>query len=135
LGGFVAGLFIPLFGSFLLLTSATAKESIGLLVFPVVALLFREREDSRKRALAVVLLLFLPFLHSLTTFLTLGVIAALVVLTHRRALARRRFSWRALVLDVVTGPALALGDWASCVAVALHFLSCLLVLAVHLLFL
>src|SRR5205807_6116800 len=106
LGGFVAGLFLAFFGSFLLLTSATSKESIGLLVFPVAVLLFREREDVRKRALAVVLLLFLPFLHSLTTFLTLGVIAALVVLTHRRALARGRFSWRALVLDVVTGPAL-----------------------------
>ena len=135
LGGFVAGLFIALFGSFLLLTSATAKESIGLLVFPVAVLLFREREDPRKRALAVVLLLFLPFLHSLTTFLTLGMIAALVVLAHRRALARGRFSWRALVLDVVTGPALALGAWAYYVAVDLPFLSDILAPAAFVLFL
>jgi len=86
-------------------------------------LLFHEREDPRKRALAVLLLLFLPFLHSLTTFLTLGMIAALVVLTHRRDLARGRFSWRALALDVVTGPALAVGAWAYYVAVDLPFLS------------
>ena len=135
LGGFVGGLFVALFGSFLLLTSATAKESIGLLVFPVAVLLFREREDTRKRALAVVLLLFLPFLHSLTTFLTLGMIAALVVLTHRRALARGRFSWRALVLDVATGPALALGAWAYYVAVDLPFLSDILAPAAFVLFL
>src|SRR5207253_2146848 len=135
LGGFVAGLFIALFGSFLLLTSATAKESIGLLVFPVAVLLFREREDPRKRALAVVLLLFLPFLHSLTAFLTLGMIAALVVLAHRRALARGRFSWRALVLGVVTGPALALGAWVYYVAVDLPFLSDVLAPAAFVLFL
>jgi hypothetical protein len=123
LGGFAAGLFISLFGSFLLLTSSVAKESIGLLVFPIAVLLFHERADPRKRALAVVLLLFLPFLHSLTVFLTLGMVAALVVLTHRRALVRGRFSWQALALDVVTGPALAVGAWAYYVAVDLPFLS------------
>ncbi|TLZ68021.1 MAG: hypothetical protein E6K12_02625 [Methanobacteriota archaeon] len=123
LGGFAAGLFVALFGSFLLLTSAAAKESIGLLVFPVAVLLFHERKDTRKRALAVLLLLFLPFLHSLTTFLTLGMVAALVVLTQRRALMRGRFSWRAFALDVVTGPALALGAWAYYVSVDLPFLS------------
>jgi hypothetical protein len=123
LGGLAAGLFVALFGSFLLLTSAAAKESIGLLVFPIAVLLFHERRDPRKRALAVFLLLFLPFLHSLTTFLTLGMVAALVVLTQRRALAHGRFSGRALALDVVTGPALALGAWAYYVAVDLPFLS------------
>src|SRR5207249_2349772 len=123
LGGFVAGLFIALFGSFLLLTSATAKESIGLLVFPVAVLLFREREDPRKRALAVFLLLFLPFLHSLTTFLTLGMLAALVVLRQRRELHRGRFSARSFALDIVTGPGLAVPAWAYYVSVDLPFLS------------
>ncbi len=123
LGGFVAGLFVALFGSFLLLTSSAAKESIGLLVFPIAVLLFHERADPRKRALAVVLLAFLPFLHSLTTFLTLGMIASLVVLTHRRALARGRFSVRAFALDVATGPALAVAAWAYYVTVDLPFLS------------
>src|SRR5439155_1276158 len=83
------------------LTSSVAKESIGLLVFPMAVLLFHERSDPRKRALAVLLLAFLPFLHSLTTFLTLGTVAALVVLTQRRAPARGRFSWKAFALDVV----------------------------------
>ncbi len=121
--GFAAGLFVALFGSFLMLTSAVTKEAIGLLVFPVAVLLFQERDDPRKRALAVVLLVFLPFLHHLTTLLTLGMVASLVVLTHRRALARGRFSGRALALDVVTGPGLAVLAWAYYAAVDLPFLS------------
>src|SRR5256885_7987362 len=88
LGGFVAGLFVALFGSFLLLTSAAAKESIGLLVFPVAVLPFHERQAPRRRALAVLPPLFLPFLPSLTTFLTLRMGPALVVLTQRPALMR-----------------------------------------------
>ena len=123
IAGVAAGLFIALFGSFLLLTSSVAKESIGLLVFPMAVLLFQERSDPRKRALAVLLLAFLPFLHSLTTFLTLGMIAALVVLTQRRALARGRFSWKAFALDVVSGPALAVGAWAYYASVDLPFLA------------
>jgi hypothetical protein len=123
LGGFAAGLFLSLFGSFLLLSSSTAKESLALLVFPVAVLLFQEREDPRKRALAVFLLLFLPFLHSLTTFLTLGMVAALVVLTQRRAVHRGRFSVRGLALDIVTGPGLAVPAWAYYVSVDLPFLS------------
>ena len=123
LGGFAAGLFLSLFGSFLLLTSSTAKESLALLVFPVAVLLFQEREDPRKRALAVFLLLFLPFLHSLTTFLTLGMLAALVVLRQRRELHRGRFSARSFALDIVTGPGLAVPAWAYYVSVDLPFLS------------
>lgn len=123
LGGFVAGLFIALFGSFLLHTSAAAKESIALLVFPVVVLLFQGREDRRSRALAAVLLLFLPFLHSLTAFLTLGMVAALVVLGQRRVLARGRFSVRGLAIDVVTGPALGAPALVYYLTVDLPFLS------------
>src|SRR5438552_1646370 len=123
IAGLAAGLFIALFGSFLLLTSSVAKESIGLLVFPMAVLLFHERSDPRKRALAVLLLAFLPFLHSLTTFLTLGTVAALVVLTQRRAPARGRFSWKAFALDVVSGPALAVGAWAYYASVDLPFLA------------
>jgi len=126
LGGFVAGLFIVLFGSFLLLTSSVSKESIGLLTFPVAVLLFLERRDPRKRALSVVLLLFLAFLHPLTTLLTLGMTSALVVLAQRRAIARGRFSLRPFALDVATGPALAIPAWAYYSAVDLPFLADLL---------
>ena len=126
LGGFVAGLFIVFFGSFLLLTSSVSKESIGLLVFPLAVLLFLERRDPRKRALSVVLLLFLAFLHPLTTLLTLGMTSALVVLAQRRAIARGRFSLRSFALDVATGPALAIPAWAYYSAVDLPFLSDLL---------
>src|SRR5207302_10519322 len=47
LGGFAAGLFVAVFGRFLLLTSSVANESIRVLVFPVVLLLFSERWDMR----------------------------------------------------------------------------------------
>jgi len=126
LGGFVAGLFVLFFGSFLLLTSTPSKESIGLVVFPVAVLLFLERRDPRKRALSVVLLLFLAFLHPLTTLLTLGMTSALVVLAQRRAIARGRFSLGTFVLDVATGPALAIPAWAYYSAVDLPFLADLL---------
>jgi hypothetical protein len=135
LGGFAAGLFLALFGSFLNVTSGVAKESIALLVFPLAVLLFHERADPRKRALAVVLLIFLPFLHSLTTFLTLGMIAALVVLGQRRALFRGRFSWRTLTLDVVTGPALAAAALGYYLTVDLPYVSEFLAPAAFALFL
>jgi hypothetical protein len=105
--GFAAGLFAALFGSFLFLTSAAMKEAVGMVVFPMVVLLFAERADPRKRGLACLLLLLLPFLHQLTDFLALGVVAAILVLHHARAMSRGSFSLRALFVDVVTGPALA----------------------------
>jgi hypothetical protein len=123
LGGFVAGLFIAVFGSFLLLTSSVAKESIGLLVFPVALLLFSERRDVRNRTLAFVLLLLLPFLHPLTTLLTLGGVASLVVFAQRRAIARGRFSPGSFALDVATGPLLAVPAWAYYSSVQLPYLA------------
>jgi hypothetical protein len=126
LGGFVAALFITFFGSFLLLTSSVSKESIGLLIFPVAVLMFLGRRDGRKRALSVLLVVFLGFLHPLTTLLTLGMNSALVVLDHRRAIARGRFRGRRFVLDVATGPALAILPWAYYSSVHLPFLADLL---------
>ncbi len=109
--GFGAGLFVALFGSFLFLTSSAMRESIGLLIFPMVVLLFHERSDPRKRALAVLLLLVLPFVHHLTTLIALGMVSALVVLAQSRSIARGTFSVRTLALDVLTGPALAMVAW------------------------
>ncbi len=126
LGGFVAGLFIAFFGSFLLLTSSVSKESIGLLVFPVAVLMFLERRDPRKRVLSVVLVVFLGFLHPLTTLLVLGMISALVVLHQRRAISRGRFRVGSFALDVATGPMLAILPWAYYSSVNLPFLGDLL---------
>jgi hypothetical protein len=134
IAGVGAGLFVGIFGSFLMLTSSVTKESIGLLVFPVVVLLFWERSDPRKRALAVLLLLFLPFLHSLTTLITLGMVSAIVVLDQRRALARGRFSLRSFGIDVLTGPALAAPALAYYQSVSLPFLSDLIALDSFVLF-
>lgn len=123
LAGFASGLFVAIFGSFLFLTSAAMKEAIGLLVLPVVVLLFAERADPRKRGLALLLLLLLPFLHHLTTLLALGMVAALVVLGQARSIERGRFAWRSLVLDLVTGPLPALFAWAYYQAVDMTLLS------------
>ena len=105
--GFASGLFVAVFGSFLFLTSAAMKEALGLLVLPSVVLLFAERADPRKRVLALVWLLLMPFLSQLEDLLVLGMVAALVVLTHSRAVSRHAFSARAFLLDCVTGPAVA----------------------------
>jgi len=117
IAGFGAGLFVAAFGSFLFLTSAAMKEAVGLLVLPMVVLLYAERADARKRGLAVLLLLLLPFLHQLTTFLALGMVSALGVLTQFRRRSRGRFSWRGLALDAATGPGLAAPAWAYYAAV------------------
>ncbi len=120
--GFASGLFLAIFGSFLFVTSAAMKEAVGLLVLPVVVLLFAERADPRKRALALLGLLLLPFLHHLTTLVALGTVAALVVLGHARAVEGRRFRWRSLLLDVATGPLPGLAAWAYYAAVDMPFL-------------
>ena len=110
--GFASGLFIASFGSFLSLTSMGMKESVALILLPAVVLLFAERRDPRKRALALLLLLLLPFVHQLSDFLILGMVAALVVLTHTRAVQRGRFSVRVLLLDILTGPGPAAAAYA-----------------------
>ncbi len=121
--GLAAGLFVAGFGSFLSLTSMGMKESLALVVLPTVLLLFAERRDSRKRALAFLLLLILPFLHQLSDFLILGMVAALVVLAHARAIRGRRFSVRSLLVDIATGPGAAAAAYVYYVAVAMPDLS------------
>ncbi len=115
--GAAAGLFVAAFGSFLSVTSMGMKESIALVLLPVIVLLFAERRDPRKRGIAFVLLLVLPFLHQLSDFLILGMVAALVVLTHARAIQRGRFSLRGLALDIATGPGPAVASYAYYVSV------------------
>ncbi len=121
--GFAAGLFIASFGSFLSVTTMGMKESVALVLLPTVVLLFSERRDPRKRGLAFLLLLLLPFLHQLSDFLILGMVAALVVLTHARAVQRGRFSVRSLLLDIATGPGPAVVAYVYYVTVDMPDLS------------
>ncbi|HKZ99170.1 MAG TPA: hypothetical protein VJ326_06240 [Thermoplasmata archaeon] len=118
---FAAGLFLAVFGSFLFLTSAVMKESLGLLVLPVTLLLFAGRRDPRQRGLALLLLLVLPFLHHLTTLIALGTVASLLVLEHGRASGLGRFSPRALAVDIATGPLAAIPAVAYYSAVEMPF--------------
>ncbi len=121
--GFAAGLVIAIFGSFLSLTSMMMKESIALVLLPAIVLLYAERRDPRKRALAFLLLLILPFIHQLSDFLILGMVAALVVLTHARAAQRGTFSTRRLLVDIATGPGPAAFAYAYYAAVDMPDLS------------
>ena len=121
--GFAAGLFIASFRSLLSVTTMGKKQSIALVLHPTVVLLFAERRDPRKRALAFLLLLLLPFLHQLSDFLILGMVAALVVLTHARAVQRGRFSPLAVLIDVATGPGPALLAYVYYVTVNMPDLS------------
>ncbi len=121
--GVAAGLFVATFGSFLSVTTMGMKESVALVLLPTVILLFAERRDPRKRALAFLLLLILPFLHQLSDFLILGMVAALVVLAQARAVQRGRFSWRSLLVDVATGPGPAVVAYAYYVTVNMPDLS------------
>ncbi len=112
IAGVAAGLFVAAFGSFLSVTTMGMKESVALVLLPTVVLLFAERRDPRKRVLAFLLLLILPFLHQLSDFLILGMVAALVVLDQARAVQRGRFSWKGFLLDVATGPGPAVASYA-----------------------
>lgn len=118
---FASGLFLATFGSFLFLTSAIMKESLGLVVLPIAVLLFHGRRDPRQRGLALLLLLVLPFLHHLTTLMALGIVASLVVTTHFRAIAFGRFSFRDLALDLATGPLAGIPAAAYYAAVEMPF--------------
>lgn len=133
--GYAAGLFAATFGSFLFLTSAAMKESVALLILPMVVVLFSERSDPRKRCLAFFLLLVLPLFHHLTTLLALGMVSALVVLGQRRALAVRRFTWSGLALDLVSGPILAVPAYAYYAEVRMTFLDAVTALDALVLFL
>ncbi len=121
--GAAAGLVVAAFGSFLSVTDMAMKESLALVLLPTIVLLFAERRDPRKRGLAFLLLLAMPFVHHLSDFLLLGMVAALVVLTHARAIQRGRFSLRTLLLDVATGPGPAVLAYAYYAAVGMPDLS------------
>ena len=101
--GFVAGLFLAIFGSFLLLTSSVMKESLALLFVPAIVLAFHGRADSRRRTIATVLLLVLAFLHHVTLLMAVGMVGSLIFLAQARALSRGRFSTRTLALDLASG--------------------------------
>jgi hypothetical protein len=58
------------YGPFLMITQATWKECIGISLMPVVFLTFMMRKNSGMRALSILLLLFIPFVHHFIAILT-----------------------------------------------------------------
>lgn len=118
---FAAGLVFAVLGSFVFLTAAIMKESLGLLLFTGFVLLFLDRADPRRRMLAAAVLLVLPVFHHLTTLLALGVAAGLVAIDARASWLEGSLRGRALALDILTGPGLAIPAFAYYRAVDLPF--------------
>jgi hypothetical protein len=119
--GLAAGVFGATYGSLLFLTSAVMKETLGLVLLPATILMVHERADPRKRGIAIVLLLVLPFVDYLTLFMAMGMAASVVFLSHARDLSQRQLSARRLGLDLVTlgGPLLV--AWAYYDSVGLFY--------------
>ncbi len=117
---FAAGLFVAVFGSFVLLTAAISKESLGLVVLPLTLLAFLRRKDPKWRAISAGLLLFLPLLHHLTFLMTVGIVTALLVVEHHRRIVSGGWRVKDIALDTLTGPATALAGAAYYSAVNLQ---------------
>lgn len=63
------------YGPFLMITQATWKECIGISLMPLIFLTFMMRKNSGMRALSILLLLFIPFVHHFIAILTVLAIA------------------------------------------------------------
>jgi hypothetical protein len=63
------------YGPFLMITQATWKECIGISLMPLIFLTFMMRKNNRMRAIFILLILFIPFVHHLIAILTVLTIA------------------------------------------------------------
>ncbi len=107
-----AALVLALLGPYIFLSSTLMKEAVGLSLLPLLVLLLMKREDRRMRGLAAAILLILPLIHHLSMVMAYGFVSLIVLLQHAQAYWHGRWSWRALGLDLLLGPALFLfGLW------------------------
>jgi hypothetical protein len=58
------------YGPFLMITQATWKECIGISLMPLIFLTFMMRDDRNMRAISIMLILFIPFIHHFIAMLT-----------------------------------------------------------------
>jgi len=63
------------YGPFLMITQATWKECIGISLMPLIFLTFMMRDDKRMRAISILLILLIPFIHHFIAMLTILTIA------------------------------------------------------------
>ncbi len=103
---FFAGLALALNGLYVYFGCAIMKETIGLVLLPIILYLFAHREDPRKRVLAALLLLMLPLIHHLTTWIAFTMITLLAVTSNSVKWHKGTFHLRELILDFVLGPML-----------------------------
>jgi 4-amino-4-deoxy-L-arabinose transferase-like glycosyltransferase len=101
---YIAGLFFALSGFYLYLTTAIMKETIGLTLLPIIFYLFIERDDPRKRILAAVLLVLIPFIHHLTALIVFTVIGFMVITDNYQAWKSKILKMKNVFLDFFLGP-------------------------------
>lgn len=112
LTSYIAGLFFALSGFYLYLTTAIMKETIGLTLMPIIFYLFMERSDPRKRILAAMFLILLPFIHHLTALVVFTVIGFMVITDNHQAWKSKGLQLRNLALDFFLGPFLFVFTYA-----------------------
>lgn len=101
---YLAGLFFAISGFYLYLTTAIMKEAIGLALMPIIFYLFLERDDPKKRILAAVFLVLLPFIHHLTALIVFTAIGFMVITDNYMALRLKTWKLKNAVLDIFLGP-------------------------------
>lgn len=101
-----SSLVLALLGPYIFLSSTLIKEALALALLPVIIWLFLRRRDPRCRVLSMVILLLLPLVHHLSTFMAYGFVSLLLLLESVQALWRGRLRWRDLGVDILSGPAL-----------------------------
>jgi hypothetical protein len=112
LTSYIAGLFFALSGFYLYLTTAIMKETIGLTLIPIIFYLFIERSDPRKRILAALFLVLLPFIHHLTALIVFTVIGFMVITDNYQAWKSKILKLRNVLLDIFLGPFLFVFTYA-----------------------
>jgi hypothetical protein len=103
-----ASLFLALNGLYVFFTATTIKASIGFALLPIILLLYWEREDPRKRLLAVLLLVTLPLTHHLTSLIVFSMISMILFVQLVQWWQAGTLTARRTLMELSLGPALIL---------------------------
>lgn len=101
-----AGLFLALDGTYVFSTATAIKASLAFALLPIVLHLYWHRQDPRKRGLAAILLLVLPWIHHLSALLTFLAVGLVLAVDLARWSSRGELRTRRVALEVALGPAL-----------------------------
>ena len=101
-----AGLWLALEGTYVFSTATAIKASLAFALVPLVLLLYWGRADPRKRGLAALLLVFLPWVHHGSSLLAFSIVTLLLAADAAAWWRSGTLTWRRLVIEIGLGPAL-----------------------------